>query len=190
MSSESRYPLVQCTLQRKSFLNSLRVTKRTAVGCEGPSAFAGEHACCLQLRQCFTHDSARALDVSHCVRCGDEASFKLRRREIDAAFQTSVKKTGEHFQIASLRAGEIDNRRGSKEQTKHRTEPVKGDVDLCVLDCVTRIGFKLRAQLVEQFPAVDSFEFAQLRQTGSHCDADFQTRFPPDTPDHPGKVGP
>ena len=89
-------------------------------------------------RQCFTHDSARALDVSDCVRRGDEAGLELRRREIDAALQTSVKKAGEHFQIASLRAGEIDNRRGSKEQTKHRTEPVKRDVDVCALDCVTR----------------------------------------------------
>src|SRR5262249_51285638 len=92
----------------------------------------------LQLRQYFTHDSARALDVSGRVRRGDEAGFKLRRRKIDAAFQTSVKKTGEYFQIASLRVGEIDDRRGSKEQTKHRTEPVKGDVDVCTLDCVTR----------------------------------------------------
>ena len=95
-------------------------------------------ACLYSACQCFTHDSARALDVSGRVRRGDEASLKLRRREINAALQTSVKKTGEHFQIASLRAGEIDNRRGSKEQTKHRTEPVKGDVDVCALDCVTR----------------------------------------------------
>src|SRR6266511_860642 len=39
----------------------------------------------LQTGQCFTHDSARALDVSGRVRCGDEASLKLRRREIDTA---------------------------------------------------------------------------------------------------------
>ena len=49
-----------------------------------------------------------------------------------------MEKTGERFQVASLRAREIDNRRGSKEHTKHRTYPVKGDVDVCALDCVTR----------------------------------------------------
>jgi hypothetical protein len=69
----------------------------------------------------------------------------LRRREIDSALQTSLKEAGEHFQIASLCAGEIDNRRGSEEQTKHRTEPVKGDVDVCALDRATRQRFKLRA---------------------------------------------
>src|SRR5437763_15359355 len=80
----------------------------------------------LQLCQRFTHDSARALDICQRVRRRDEASFKLRRREIDAALQTSVKEPAEHFQIASLRAGKTDNRRGTKEQTKHRTEPVEG----------------------------------------------------------------
>jgi hypothetical protein len=144
------------------------LTVEAAVSASGPNVAGARLP--LQARQCVTHDSARALDVSHSVRCGDEASLKLRRREIDAAFQTSMEKTGEHFQIASLRAGEIDNGRGSKEQTKHRTEPVKRDIDVRVLDCVTRKSFKLRAQLVDQFLAVDSFEFAQLRQTSSHCD--------------------
>jgi len=92
----------------------------------------------LQLCQCFTHDSSRALDVSRHVRCGDEASFELRRREIDTALQTSMKETRELFQIASLRAGEIDNWRRSKKQTKHRTEPMKGDIDVRAFDCLTR----------------------------------------------------
>jgi len=47
-------------------------------------------------------------------------------------FKQAWEKTGEHFQIASPRTDQIDNRRGSKEQTKHRTEPVTRDVDLCV----------------------------------------------------------
>ena len=64
---------------------------------------------------------ARALDIIRRVRRGDEASLKLRRREIDAALQTSVKKSRERFQIASLRAGEIDNRRGAK--NKQNIEP-------------------------------------------------------------------
>src|SRR4029077_1544622 len=92
----------------------------------------------LQLCQRFAHDSGRPLDVSRRVCCGDEASLKLLRRKINAALQTSVKETGEHFQIASLRAGEIDNRPGSKEQTKHRAAPVEGGVRLCLLGCVTR----------------------------------------------------
>ena len=92
----------------------------------------------LQELQRFTHNIARALDICQRVRGRDEASLKLRRREIDTVFQTSVKEPGEHFQIASLRAREIDNRRGSKEQTKHRTKPVKSDVYICALDCVTR----------------------------------------------------
>src|SRR5262249_3285626 len=103
------------------------------------------------------------------MSCGEEASLKLRRRKIDAALQTIVKETSEHLQIASLRTCEIDNRRGSKEQTKHRAEPMKSDVDPCALNCVTHARFNLRAQLVEQFPAVDPLQFAQLRETGGHC---------------------
>ena len=68
------------------------------------------------------------------MRSGDEASLKLRRREIDAALQTRVKKTAKRFQIASLRAREIDDRRVGKEQTKHRAEPVKSYIDIRALD--------------------------------------------------------
>jgi hypothetical protein len=92
----------------------------------------------LQASQRFGNNRARTLDVSGRMRCGDEAGLELRRREIDTALQASVKKTPKLFQIASLRAGEIDNRRASKEQTKHRPEPVKGDVDFCVFNCVLR----------------------------------------------------
>ena len=82
----------------------------------------------LETGQDITHDSTCALDLSRRVRCGDETGLKLRRREINASLQTGLKKACEHFQIASLRFGEIEYWRGSKEQTKHRAEPVKGDV--------------------------------------------------------------
>src|ERR671918_725676 len=101
------------------------LTVETTCRLSGPTSQAARLP--LQRRQRFMHDVARPLDISGDVRCGNEASFKLRWGEIDASLQTSVKETGEQFQIASLRAGEIDNRRGSKEQTKHRTQPVKGD---------------------------------------------------------------
>src|SRR6266700_1625704 len=65
-----------------------------------------------------------------------------------------------------------------QQKTKHRAEPVKRYVDLCMsatgrircgeLDRVPRELFELRAQFFEQSPAVDPFELAQLRQTGSH----------------------
>src|SRR5262245_23211708 len=64
----------------------------------------------LQRCQYFTYNRARALNVCSRVGSGDEAGFKLRWREIDPALQTSVEKTAKLFQIASLRAGEIDNR--------------------------------------------------------------------------------
>src|SRR5438093_2322605 len=104
------------------------------------------------------------------MRRGNKAGLKLRRSEIDAAFQTSVKKPGEHFQIASLRACEIDNWSCCKEQTKQRTEPVKRDAELRIFDRCARELFKLRAPFFEQFPAVNSLKLTQLRQTGSERD--------------------
>src|SRR5437773_114700 len=84
-------------------------------------------------------------------------------------------KLGEHFQVASSRTSEIDNWPGGKEQTKHRTQSVKRDVDLCMsatgrircgeLDGVSRDLFKLSAQVIQQFPAIDPLELAQVR----HC---------------------
>src|SRR5262249_23538996 len=110
-----------------------QASSRTSV-----SAVRGSCQLSLQNDQCFTDDSAGLLNVFRGVRNGDEVGLKLRRGEINAALQTSVKETGENFQIASLRASEINNRRGGKEQAKHRTKPVKGDVEVCALDCVTR----------------------------------------------------
>jgi len=43
-----------------------------------------------------------------------------------------VEKSRKNFQVASLGAGEIYNRPGSKKQTKHRAEPVKRYVDPCM----------------------------------------------------------
>src|SRR5438046_3015103 len=89
-----------------------------------------------------------------------------------------MEKSREHFQVGSSRASEIDNRPRGKEQTKHRTQSVKGNIDLCMsatgrircgeLDSVSRELFKLVAQVIQQFPAIDPLELAQLRQTGSH----------------------
>ena len=89
-----------------------------------------------------------------------------------------MEKSGEHFQVASSRTSEIDNWPGGEEQTKHRTEPVKRDIDLCMsatarIRCgelygVSRDLFKLGAQVIQQFPAIDPLELTQLRQTGSH----------------------
>ena len=99
---------------------------------------------------------------------GNESRLKLRWREIDAALQTSMKKTGEHLQVASLRAGKVDNRPRSKEQTKHRAEPVKRGLDFYILDRVARELFQLRARFFQQFSAIGPVELAQLRQTGRH----------------------
>jgi len=89
-----------------------------------------------------------------------------------------MEKSGEHFQVASSRTSEIDNWPGGKEQTKHRTQSVKGNIDLCMsamgrirrgeLDGASRDLFKLGAQVIQQFPAIDPLELTQLRQTGSH----------------------
>ena len=131
-----------------------------------------------------------SLDVSDRMRRRDEASLKLRRREINTALQTSVKKPGEHFQIASLRAGEIDNRRRSKEQTKHRTEPVKGDVDVCALDRVSALALQIGRQTLR---AISNHRFAPIRaiaQDRQPLRWDFRTMFLPDTQDRPAKVGP
>src|SRR5213594_4651872 len=75
-----------------------------------------------------------------------------------------MEKSGEHFQVASSRTGEIDNWPGGKEQTKHRTQSVKGDIDLCLsatarircgeLDSVSRELFKLVPQVIQQFPSI------------------------------------
>ena len=77
-----------------------------------------EYAQFLQLCQSFAHNSARAPKVFRCVRCGNESGLELRRCKINAALQTTVEKSGEHLQIASLRACEIMNWFCGKEQTK------------------------------------------------------------------------
>src|SRR5262250_161895 len=79
-----------------------------------------------------------------------------------------MKKPGKHLQVASLRAGKIDNRPASEEQTKHRTDPMKCDVDFCFRDRLSRELFELRTERFEQFPTVDSFQLAQLRETSCH----------------------
>src|SRR6516225_1816099 len=101
------------------------------------------------------------------MRRRNEAGLKLRGREINAALQASMEKPGEHPEIASPRAREIDNWSCREEQTKQRTEPVKGDLQVRVFDRCARELFKSRAQFFEQFPAVDSLKLAQLRQTCS-----------------------
>ncbi len=72
------------------------------------------------------------------MRCGNESGLKLRRREINAAFQATPEKFREHFQIASLRASEIMNWSWRKEQTKQRTDPVKREFEIGVFDRCAR----------------------------------------------------
>src|SRR2546430_9781514 len=110
------------------------------------------------------------LDIGGCVSCGNESGFKLRWREINAALQTGMEKSSEHFQVASLSASKIDNWTRGKEHTKHRAEAMKRDVDLHLsamrrircgeLNRFPRKLFKLCAQFFEQFPAVDPLELS------------------------------
>src|ERR1700730_10656754 len=101
--------------------------------------------------------------------CGrNKAGFELRRCEVDAAFQTSVEKFRERLQIAALRAGKIDNRSTREEETKHRTNAMKGDVALRLRDGVSGQLFELRAEIFEKCPAVDTFKLLQLRETCRH----------------------
>ena len=79
-----------------------------------------------------------------------------------------MKKSRERFQIAPLRARDIDNRPRGEEQTKHRAHPVKRRIDLRMVDDTPREFFELRAKFFEQFPSVDPFELAQLRETSGH----------------------
>src|SRR5882757_3917608 len=79
-----------------------------------------------------------------------------------------MKKSRERFQIAPPRTRDIDNRPRGEEQTKHRTDPVKRDVDLRMVDGTPREFLELRAKFFEQFPSVDPFELAQLRETCGH----------------------
>ena len=90
---------------------------------------ATERAIHLNLDQRLSHHRARALDILGGMRRRNKSRFKLRRREKNAALRTSVKEAREHFEIASLRAGQIDNRSTRKKQTKHRTNSVKGCVN-------------------------------------------------------------
>src|SRR5437867_8250864 len=112
-------------------------------------------SCSLKFCQRLAHYRRCALDIGRCVGRRNESGLKLRWREVNAALQTSMEKSGEHFQVASLRAGEIDDWTRGKEHTKHRTVPVKRDLDLRVLNRVSRQLFELRAQFFERFPAVD-----------------------------------
>src|SRR5712692_6664610 len=98
------------------------------------------------------------------MRRRNKSGFKLRRGKIDAALQAAVKKLGEHFQIAPLRADKIDNWAAREEQTKHRTDPMKCNVDLGLRDGISRGFLKLGAEFFQQFPAVDPIKLAQLRQ--------------------------
>src|SRR5207248_11137329 len=106
-----------------------------------PVAF---HRIPLQIYQRFADDSRCTCDVLGRVRRRNKSSLKLRRREINAALQTSVEKLGEHFQVTSLRTRQINDRTRAKEDTKHRAEPVKRDVDICIVDRVARELCELR----------------------------------------------
>jgi len=91
-----------------------------------------------------------------CARCPaecaerDEASSIATARNRRRVFKHAWKKRA-NSSDRFAGTGQIDNRRGSKEQTKHRTEPVKRDVDLCVLIASNARASNLRARLVEQF---------------------------------------
>ena len=62
-----------------------------------------------QFMKCLAYNGGRPLDVSRRMRRRNKASLKLRRREVDAAFQAGMEKFREHFQVASLGSGKIDN---------------------------------------------------------------------------------
>src|SRR5437764_5013715 len=102
------------------------------------------------------------------MRAGNEAGFELRRCEINAALETGMEKLGELFQVAPFRAGKIDNRPGGKEQTEHRTDAMKRDVDLCVCDRGAGEFFESAAEMLENFPSIESIELTSMRNTGSH----------------------
>jgi len=124
---------------------------RGSLSLQGPNVAAGTPT--VQVRQCVPPTAPRALYVSHSGLCGAEAIPNCDGAEIDAAFQTSMEKTGEHFhQLASLRFERSTNRRRKQDQTN--IEPSRETVMSTLRsDSSTRKGFKLLAQLVEQFPA-------------------------------------
>src|SRR5437870_7006244 len=99
-----------------------------------------------------------ALQVISRMRCRYETCFELRWREIDAAFETSMKKSCESSQIAAPRAGEIGDRSLREKQAEHRTNPVKGRLGFRTLDGTPREVAALRANFSQQFPSVDAFE--------------------------------
>src|ERR1700694_4877721 len=103
----------------------------------------------LQLLQTFADDLAGALNVRGRMRRRNEAGFKLRRCEIDPALQAAVKKFCEHFQIAPLGAIKIDNWAAGKEQTEHRADSMKRDVDLGPRDGISRRFLKLRPEVLQ-----------------------------------------
>ena len=66
-----------------------------------------------------------SLDVSRRVRGRDEASLKLRRREIDAALQTSVKKTARTF--SDRFAARSRDRQSARQQRTNKTSNRAGE---------------------------------------------------------------
>src|SRR5438045_5282737 len=95
-----------------------------------PVAFRSLQAARLPLQTCqgFAYNASSLLDVFVAVSRGNKCGLELRRRKIDAALETRVKKLREFFGIAALRGFQIEDRTTGENETKHRTDAMQGEL--------------------------------------------------------------
>ena len=98
----------------------------------------------------------------------DETALKLGRRKVNSAVEAASEEAREFCEVAALGAGEISHRLRREEETEHRADPVEHPGLLQITERRAGGFFEARARRLQQFPAVDPFEFAKLREPGSH----------------------
>ena len=84
----------------------------------------------LESLQCLPDHGCCFFNIGRGVRRRDKAGLELGRSEVDSVVETMMKETGEFFDVACFRTGQIDDRAECEEQTKHGTDSVKRGVGL------------------------------------------------------------
>jgi hypothetical protein len=79
----------------------------------------------LQFCQCLADDASSLLDVFVAVSGRNECGLELRRRKINAALETGMKKLREFLGVATLSGFQIEDWTAGEKEAKHRTDAVK-----------------------------------------------------------------